>query len=189
MSNPQRETRQIGLLVRHVNRHGTPYVEVLLCSREGDADDPRGISDSPTNYDLPKHLQGLALDGLGIYGFVSQYRDGDDGLCSFIGAEAEYRDVYCVEQARAERMFKTLKKINARIAKDRAYEPGDKFAALANVLRLDFVVEDRQNDLPRSGERWRWMTVPEGRNRYRELIEAAKQAETEKRFPRAKVAS
>ncbi|MBO0718954.1 MAG: hypothetical protein J2P55_16710, partial [Rhizobiales bacterium] len=106
------------------------------------------------------------------------------------GHVVEFRDVYAIDQRHAERMLKTLKRVNARIEKDRAYEPGDKFAALAAALKLDFVIEDREPNLPRSGERYIAWTVAEGRNRYREMIEAAKHAETERRFPQpAKVAS
>jgi hypothetical protein len=190
MSNPQ--IRQFGLLLRSIPRYGSRYVEVVLCSRKpgaGDDEAPLGVADDSCDPQRPKHLDTLALDGLGLYGFVSGYRDGGAELCPFIGDKAEYRNLYVIDERRAALMAKTLKKINAAMSKAKAYEPGDRFAVLAGALRLDFVVEDRERDLPRNGQRWRYMTVAEGRNRYREIIEQACATETERLFPHAKVAS
>jgi hypothetical protein len=183
------EQREFGLLVRPVVRHGTRYIEASLCTRNpgevsGDIA-PYGAGDDTCLYERPKHLVDTALDGLGLYGFVSEYKHDGESLCSFIGDSVEFRDVYAIDHRRATNMAKTLKRVNAQIDKNKAYEPGDKFAALAQALKLDFAVEDRKDDLPRSGIRWRYMTVAEGRNRYREIIEQERKTETERRFPRA----
>jgi len=176
--------RQFGLLVRNSSRYGTRYVEVHICSKEAGADDyaaPLGVTDSYS--ERPKHLTDVALDGLGIYGFISDMRR-DDGLCSFIGDNIEFRDVFAIDERKAGAMLKTLKRVNRALDKAKAYEPGDRFAALAAALKLDFVVEDRNDDLPRNGQRWRYMTVAEGRNRYRQMIEQARQSETDRLFPK-----
>jgi hypothetical protein len=50
-----------------------------------------------------------------------------------------------------------------------AREPGDKYMALAKALKLSFAVERIKRTGNDGG--WRWMSVEEGRNRYRALIE------------------
>jgi hypothetical protein len=67
------------------------------------------------------------------------------------------------------RMLKAIKRVNARIEKEEAREPGDRFMALA--LKLSFAVER----IKRNGNEqdWRWMSVEEGRNRYRAMIDEA----------------
>ena len=180
--NPQ---RLFGLLVRHSVRYGSRYIDVLVCSKEPGADfeaAPLGVSDDSFSYERPKHLADVALDGLGMYGFITDMRN-DDGLCGFIGDSIEYRDVFSIDARKAGRMHKLLKRINSALDKAKAYEPGDRFAVLAKLLKLDFVVEDRKDDLPRSGQRWRYMTVAEGRNRYRQMIEEARQKETDRLYP------
>lgn len=161
--------RTYGLLLSRRFEHGTEYVEVSLISREDENEYPKGVSSLYT-WELPKPLAGCEFDGLGMYGFVSEANDNQ-----YIGYEAEYRGVYAVDESRARRMAKTLNRVNNRIQKDRAHDPGDKLVAIARALKLDFVVE-------RVGKRigssyadmdWRWMTVEEGRNRYRELIATA----------------
>jgi hypothetical protein len=68
-------------------------------------------------------------------------------------------------------MAKAIRKVNAKIEKDEAREPGDKYMALAKALKLSFAVE-RIKRVGNSDD-WRWMSVEEGRNRYRALIEEA----------------
>lgn len=159
------ELRKHGLLIRKHTSHGTKRIDVRVVSRKESEGHPLGCSDDCFTWERPKYLKDYALDGLGMYGFFSGCMDH-----AFIGDSVEYRDVFAVDNRRAEKMVKTLRKIEALIDKRKAYESGDKFQALADFLRADFVVEDRQGDLPRSGERWRWMDVAEGRNRYRQLI-------------------
>lgn len=178
MTTHQPEIRKFGLLIRRYKSYGTSRVDVYVTSRkESEGMSPLGCGDDCFTWERPKHLAKYALDGLGMYGFVSDYADK-----AFIGDAVEYRDVFAIDQRRADKMLKTLRRINARLAMHEAREPGDKFQVLADFLRADFVVEDRQNDLPKNGERWRWMSVAEGRNRYRQLIEesrAIKQPEQE----------
>jgi hypothetical protein len=161
--------REYGLLIRHEISYGTDYVKVMLAAREGDRDGPLGCSsDGESSYDskVPKHMHGLMLDGLSMNGFVNEW--GSD--VSFIGHEIEFRDVFSIDIPKAARMLKTLKRVTARIRKDDAREPGDRFMSLAKALKLSFAVEDR-GKTNNNGERWRWMTISEGRDRYRTLIE------------------
>jgi hypothetical protein len=155
-----------GLMLARTNLYGTEYIEVHVVRREQGRDAPLGCSgDGESFYDsgTPKHLVGLRLDGLGMYGFVS---DGKDP--SFIGADVEYRNVYASDERKLRGMLKTIKRVNDRITKDKAYEPGDKLMAFAAALKLSFVVE-RIGRAPNLD--WRYMSIVEGRNRYRDLIE------------------
>ena len=128
---------QYGLLIERVNRYGTERVTVNIVRREPDGEAPLGCSGDGevyAGYGCPKHLLGLALDGLGLYGFVS------DTDASFIGGDVEFRDVYASDERKLTRMLKALKKVNARIEKEQAREPGDKFVAFAKALKLSFAV-------------------------------------------------
>lgn len=174
--------RTYGLLLKSDIDQGTRRVTVELIGRDPGKDYPVGNSDSYLHdSDRPKHLLGHAIDGLGLFGFVSDLNDW-----SYIGYEAEFRSFYSVDQSKAAGMVKTLKRVNAAIHKSLAYEPGDKMIALATALKLEFVVERRTNQRgPCFGDNdWNWMTVEEGRNRYRNLIreqcEAARAANPQK---------
>lgn len=64
-------------------------------------------------------------------------------------------------------------------------EPGDVFASLCGALKLSWVVEgvDRQMANGRNYPSWRWMSIGEGRNRYRSLIAEAEAAARAAKFP------
>lgn len=162
-------TDEFGLLIDRKNEHGTEYVTVHVVRREVGREAPLGCgSDVEMFYDCPAHLKGLAVDGLGMYGFVSESIDID-----FIGYEVEFRNVFAMGERKLAGMLKALKRVNARIQKDEAREAGDKFVAFAKALKLSFSVtrkgERRHNVTPE----WQFMTIAEGRNRYRQMIEEA----------------
>lgn len=159
---------QYGLMIDRTNTYGTDYVEVHVVRREPDREAPLGCSGDGeiyAGYGCPKHLLGLALDGLGMYGFIS------DSDSAFIGYDVEFRNVYASGQGKLRRMLKAIGRVNARIEKDEARDAGDKFMAFAKALKLSFAVT-------RIGERgpnpeWRFMSIVEGRNAYRQMIETA----------------
>ena len=160
---------QYGLVIERVNRYGTEYVEVRVARREEKYEHPIGCPsevESFYGYGIPKHMLGLLVDGLGMYGFVS---DGEFSAPEFIAADIEFRDVYSAGERKLNGMLKAIKRVKARVEKDEAREPGDKFMALAKALKLSFACER----IKRNGnsDDWRWMSVEEGRNRYRSLIE------------------
>jgi hypothetical protein len=160
---------EYGLMIDRTNSSGTDYVEVHVVRREPGRDMPLGCSSDGESFygeGTPKHLIDLCLDGLGMYGFAC-----DSTESSFIGNDVEYRNVYSMSERKLQRMLKAIKRVNARIQKDEAREPGDKFMALANALKLSFAVH--RIGPRRSNPEWRWMTITEGRNYYRSQIEAA----------------
>jgi len=158
-----------GLLLRRYNEHGYDCLSAELIRREEDHFAPRNISDDWLSLERPKHLQGLALEGLGMRGFVGSSSDKP-----FIGYEASYHNVTTVTERKARSMLKTMKKINTRILADAAEAPEDVFASLCAALRLSFVVEsrDRYGSSSYDDNSWKWMSVGEGRNRFREIIAA-----------------
>ena len=168
---PNKPDDQYGLLIERSILYGTEYVTVHVCRRrDEDGDVPLGLSgdgEMYAGYGCPKHLLGLALDGLGIYGFVSD----SDG--AFIGTDVEYRNVYASTETKLGRMLKAIKRVNARIDKDDAREPGDKFMAFAKALKLSFAVTRIGERRPNVSPEWRFMSILEGRNTYRQMIETA----------------
>jgi hypothetical protein len=160
---------EYGLLIERVNRYGTEYVEARVARRDHERDYPIGCpsdGDMYLGYGTPKHMLGLVVDGLGMRGFIS-----DSGEPSYIAYDAEYHDVHAIGERKLQGMLKAIKRVKARVEKDDAREPGDKFMALAKSLKLSFAVE-RIKRLGNADD-WRWMPVEEGRNRYRALIEEA----------------
>jgi hypothetical protein len=181
VSQPGNPTSTFGVLIARETSQGTEYVKATLVRREPGKEHPCGASDGLYVYSRPKHLAELALDGLGMYGFVNEPGDAYDA--TYIGHEAEFRDVYAIDETLARKIGRTLARVNKRIDADKAYEPGDKLAAICAALRLDFVVE-RVGPAVSGGwaeMQWRFMTVPEGRNRFRQLIAQAVEQVRQKR--------
>jgi hypothetical protein len=162
-----------GLLLRRRFEYSTEYVEAYLVSRENGKDCPYGCSsDGENQYDreVPRNLIGLQLDGLGMYGFVSDFDQP-----TYIGHEVEYRNVFAIDAPKANRIARTLKRVLKAMHTFEAHEPGDRLVALASALKLSFVVE--QVGTNRSGSYadndWRFMSIFEGRDRFRQLIAEA----------------
>jgi hypothetical protein len=157
-----------GLLLRRYYEHGFECLTASVVRREGDHHAPRNVWDGwIEDSGRPKHLQGLALDGLALDGHLSSVsRD------TFVLGPPSFKGVHRVDEHDARRMVKTLKRINAKLAADAAYSPEDKLVSLCSALKLSFVVECREANQRSSYDdnRWNWMTIGQGRNRYRELI-------------------
>jgi hypothetical protein len=169
--------REYGLLLETVSEHGTEYIKLTVAVREPGKDHPvRCASDGEDEDDpnVPKHMRGLVLEGLGLYGFVTENK------ATFIAGEPEYRDIFVADLRKSERMVRTLKRVKARIRKDCAYEPGDQLCALAASLKLTFMVE-RIAPSATNRREWRWMSLAEARNRYRELIDNTRAAVMERK--------
>lgn len=157
-----------GLLLRRYTEHGWECLTAELVRREGDHHAPRNVSEGwIEDSNRPKHLQGFALAGLALDGHISNVsRD------TFVLGSPAFKNVYLVDERDARRMVKTLKRVNAKLAADAAYSPEDKLISLCSALKLSFVVECRETNQRSSYDdnRWNWMTIGEGRNRYRALI-------------------
>jgi hypothetical protein len=157
-----------GLLLRRYHEHGFECLTASLVRREGDHHAPRNVSDSwGDDNQRPKHLEGFALEGLALDGHISSVsRD------TFVLGPPSFKGVHLVDERDARRMVKTLKRVNAKLAADAAYSPEDMLVSLCNALKLSFVVECRDTNQRSSYDdnRWNWMTIGQGRNRYRAII-------------------
>lgn len=156
-----------GLLLRRYHEHGFDCLTASLVRREGDHHAPRNVSDGWSMLERPKHLVGFALEGLCLDGHISSVNSKD-----FVCGAPTFKWLGAVDEHDARRMVRTLKKVNDRISKDSAYQPEDKLVSLCHALKLSFVVECRDENQRSSYDdnRWRWMTIGEGRNRYRQMI-------------------
>jgi len=167
--------RTYGLMIGTDTRHGSAYVTAKVLVREDDSPSPINPRDIESDiWGAPKHMDGLSLDGLGLWGFWS-----DIGSQDFISFNyALYRDVVQMEERQIKAMAKTITKVNMRIEKDAAREPGDVLFAFCAALKLDWVVERTSGDrCTYSDNEWHWMTPAEGRNRIRSIIQEAKPEE------------
>lgn len=154
-------------------QHGCTHIEALLCRRE--ADKVLGCSSS-TAYDeqCPEHLRKCHLEGLGMRGFISALGSGP----TYIGFQPDYRDLYSISLYESERMTRTLKRVQSQIDKDEAHTATEVFESLARALKLSFVAE-RTDQPPPYGwneAEWHFYTVPQGRNRFRHMIEREEEA-------------
>lgn len=157
-----------GLLLRRSNLYGSEYLVAELVRREGDHHAPRNCSDgSFSEGERPKHFSRYQLGNLQMQGFISTSTP-----IELIGFEPAYYDVHAIRKRDAHRMAHTLQAINNQITKDSAYNAVDCFTSLCKALRLSFVVERKGADRGSSydNNQWNWMTVGEGRNRYRQLV-------------------
>jgi hypothetical protein len=158
-----------GLLLRRENSYGSEYLVAEIVRREDNHHAPRNCSDGLcSEFDRPKHLARYFLEGLKMRGFVNE-----SGNEKFIGYEPAYWNVFKVRERDARRMVATLKAINDRIEKDAAHGPVDCLMSLCAALRLSFMVErvGRDGGSSYDNNEWRWMTLGEGRNRYRQMVD------------------
>tara|TARA_B110000046_G_C12975539_1_gene390949 strand:- start:203 stop:796 length:594 start_codon:yes stop_codon:yes gene_type:complete len=164
-----------GLIIQERNNY-SKNIEIKLMCREDDAEYPINPRYVETSYDedTPKHMKGLSLDGLTIDGFWS-----DCGDLKFIGFNyVEYMDRSYLKTDDINAMAKTLKKINKVLAAHDPREPADYLMALAAALKLDWCVSVKgKAKSSYSDNNWHWMSIPEGRNALRHLIEDTKPAE------------
>lgn len=161
-------TYTYGLLLRRYSQHGYDNIALTLVERRTvdgvEQDAPRNASSS---YDTPPRYRGLRLEDLSLEGWFSSYAPHD-----FLCDGAAYRGVYKVDADTAAACLRTLKLIDKQVERDAAREPADILASLCTALRLTFVCEQVGDSLASSydAHQWRWMTVGEGRNRYRQMI-------------------
>ena len=164
-----------GLIIQERNNYGK-NIEIKVMCREDDADYPINPSSVENAYyeEVPKHMRDLSLNGLTIDGFWS-----DCGDLKFIGFNfVEYMERSYLKTEDINAMQKTLKKINKVLVEHDPIEPADYLMALADALKLDWCVSViGKAKSSYSDNNWHWMSIPEGRNALRHLIEDTKPAE------------
>lgn len=160
-----------GLLIEQTTKYGTEYVTARVIARETvdgvEADYPINPSD--------QYGEKLSHDGLGLYGHVY-----DDRL---IGTEPTYQDVFAIDANKARKMAKTLDLIDRQNTKDGSRTAPEAFMTLARALKLKFVVQRKGGGMARSSycdNQWRWMSIPDGKFAYEQLIREAVDATARK---------
>ena len=164
--------RTYGFHLFHENQHGTDYIRCRLMVREDDAENPINPRDDgeSTIWDAPKRFDGYGFDGFVLDGFTTE----TGGECSFIAFGPAFRDVYYADARCVAAMHKTMQRVTKAMLRDEARDPGDIYSAVAKALGLRFAVRKIEN--PGGGcdyrdHRWQWMSVEDGRNTLRRMIQ------------------
>jgi hypothetical protein len=163
---------EYGLLLENRFKYGSEQIVARLVKRENGGEHPLGCSSDGEWLDVQKPHAYRRYDGLGLYGFVT------DKEQHFIGAgEPKYRDVYEMNVHDLVAMTRTLNTVNRALTKAQVREAGDILYIFAKSLSLTFVVERIENGRAErstySENEWHFMTLAQGRERYRELIRQA----------------
>jgi hypothetical protein len=177
MTENKRVVRSFGLLISTNDRHGYPHIEARLMCREDEAPHPINCrSDGESSWENDKPHIGRFYNGLGMYGFISGSNPKTPDDVSYIGYSAEYRDVCAGTEKALTAMLATLRRVNKTVAKESAHEPGDYFAAMFRALNLSWVCEvsGKERGSMYSDSEWRFMSMGEGRRRFREMIETGR---------------
>ena len=163
-----------GLLIEAADEYQSLNIIARMVTRENDSYYPINCRDIESDiWGAPKHMAGLALDGLQLRG---HYYDRHGGGWELIGFYPVYRDVFSMDQKHVLAMAKTIKRVNGRIEADQAHaDPGDSLMAFAQALKLDFCViraERQDNGIGSGYAAWSWVFMPvgEGRVQLRRLI-------------------
>lgn len=118
-----------------------------------------------TIWGSPRYLEGLVLDSLTLRAF---YGDINRDI---VWSDWCYHP-YCVDARTAQNMTRTLDKIHRQLKKEAAHEPGDQLVAVCKLFRIKEVAFWRSPDYEwRTGSRWSFHTVNEGRNILREEVQ------------------
>jgi hypothetical protein len=176
MSTPGTDKQpSLWLFVKSERSHGYFHLRASVCtdSRERNPQErerfPYGCSD---------RYQGPYYSGLeaGCQGDSGSQKSPDRGTAVYGFNQLEYRDEHSIDLGKAERMVKTLKAIERKLAKlaevrgyARTYP--EYIGRLAEVLGAKgIVVERSQQSREMTGERYEWLSVGDGINRAANLI-------------------
>lgn len=165
--------RTYGFHLFQDDQFGTGHIRCRLLVREDNAENPINPHDTAesTTWDAPKRLDGFCFDGFELDGFTIETA----GELSFIAFGPKFRDVYHADARCVAAMHKTMQRVTKAMLRDEARDPGDIYSAVARALGLGFAVHKIGNP---SGDdyrdqRWQWMSVEEGRNTLRNMIQTA----------------
>ena len=165
------KTRTYGLQVSRGKWADSDAVFVRVLTRHPGEDypsNPRGDGED-TIWDAPKSASGLALYGLEIVVWLSQDRK------YLHGATVRYNEVRFVETRLAERLARTLKRIDKSIAKAKAIEPGDVLVAFARAIGATWHAYTTDKHPDRStfyrDSEWHFGDIASARETFRRLVE------------------
>jgi hypothetical protein len=159
-----------GLMLEAKVVHGYRHVTATMMKR-------RGNDSHPLNCGASWEKEERERDGLALEGYVST----SDG--QFVLGKPCYSGRHRIEAADAAAMASMLSKVTKAVIKAEAYEPGDVFMAFAKATGAAWAVctlEDGARYSSYSDTDWRWMSLAQGRDRFRTLI--SRVAEEQSRF-------
>ena len=163
----EEKMRSYGLIVSEERYVDTQSVIVRFLAREGDAKSPINPNSNgeDTLWNAPKWAHGLFLSDLSIRCYWSQFGKDEPWL---MGPYVTYAHVHGIDARMATRMATTLNKIERKIVRTKATEPG----AVANAIRATWGVVIREG----GGTGWhdttdyRWTDLVEQRDIFRAAI-------------------
>jgi hypothetical protein len=146
-----------------------PAVVARVLAREGEAESPINPRSEGEDsiWDAPPKQDGLALASLEII----TWRDSNFKYVTEV--QVRFDTVRFVDQKLAERMLKTMKRINRELRKTTAREAGDVLMAVAKAIGATWLVEAAG---PNKGNfytdmQWRFGTLIEARDKFRALVD------------------
>lgn len=136
-------------------------IEIDSCPNDGEAE----------WRDSPKHLHGLQLHDLRKDAFIHSSEDRKP-----VWTDWHYKPL-TVHLPKAQRMVKTLEKIDRHLTKECAFELGDVVVAICRLFKIKQVAIFRDEEFQRrTGSRWWILDVPRGREAIREEFEKFREA-------------
>jgi hypothetical protein len=162
-----KKLRSYGFLVEETKFGDCPAVVARVLAREGDCEYPINARTEGEDsiWGAPK-----AMDGCALYGLEIILWRGDN---YFTAPQVRFDNARFIDTRLAERLLKTMKRIDRQIAKSDAREAGDVLMAVAKAIGATWSVSQRGNSSRGfySDMQWSFGDVTEARDRLRELVE------------------
>jgi hypothetical protein len=161
--------RSYGFRIEETKFADCPAVVARVLAREAGAKypiNPRSEGEDSI-WDAPKKTDGLALAGLEII----LWRDRD---CKYqTDAQVRINSASFIDQRLAERLFRTMKRINRQLRKTSAREAGDVLVAVAQAIGAKWHVEPvgEERGSFYSDAEWRFCDLVSARDKFRALVE------------------
>jgi hypothetical protein len=155
----------IGIMLERTAEEGYQTVNAHAAIKLQDEDFPRWPTEAYIDQPELNKYRNLILPG-----FASRSLAG-----GFRVERARYRGLHEVQLTQARTMADMLAKIEKDRLRSESEEAGDVFDSFARSLRAHWVCSTRSGVVRPSmdGANWEWLTVAQGRNRYRWLIDVA----------------
>jgi hypothetical protein len=161
------DKRTYGFRITEEKFADCPSVVVRALARQGDAEypiNPRSEGEDSI-WDAPARADGLALNNLEIITWLGEkYASGVD---------VRFDSARFIDQRLAERMLRTMKRINRELAKDNSREAGDVLMAVAKAIGATWYVTPvgAERGSSYTDNQWRFGELTEARDVFRAMVE------------------
>ncbi len=168
MTTP-RKTRSYGFRITEEKFADCPSVVARVLAREGNAESPVNPRSEGEDsiWDAPKKPDGLMLNALEII----TWRDPNYTYTTDV--QIRFDNARFVDQRLAERMLRTMKRINTQLRKTNAREAGDVLMAVAKAIGATWCIEQVGPDRGSfyTDCQWRFGDLIEARDKFRALVD------------------